>query len=334
MSYAQRLLSFYKYLRWAVRTGKVCDRPDVVFASSTPLTVGEIGRKVAVHHRTPFVFEVRDVWPEVPIALGALNNPVLRWFAFRMARRVDAAADRIVALSPDMKSMLANRRVPASKISVIPNCCDTDLFGADTNREAVRHRHGWGDKLICIHPGAMGLVNGLDYALDAAKHLDSMGEEKVHIALFGQGRFRNHLAARIETEGIRSVSIHDPVPKTDMPDLLSAADVGLMTVLDRPHLSANSANKFFDFLAAGLPVVINYNGWQKRLLEQADAGSSCDSKRPEHLASTLMGLAEDVDKRERMGKAARQLAETRFDRKDLVRQLEAVLASAGADGEG
>ncbi len=102
MSYTRRLIAFRRYMVWAMRTGRQLSRPDVVLASSTPLTVGEIGRKVASHHKVPFVFEVRDLWPEVPITLGALKSPLLRWVARRMAARVYAAADAVVALSPDM----------------------------------------------------------------------------------------------------------------------------------------------------------------------------------------------------------------------------------------
>ncbi len=334
MSYSRRLLAFHAYMRWAVRTGKACRDPDVVFASSTPLTVGEIGRKVAAHHRVPLVFEVRDVWPEVPIALGALRNPVLRWMAFRMARRVYAASSHIVALSPDMKRMIELHGVPPERISVIPNCSDTALFGDREGREATRSRYGWENKFVCIHPGAMGIVNGLDYLLDAAKCLDARGAGNILVALVGSGRQRDHLAARIEEEGIRSAAIYDPVAKKDMAGLLAGADVGLMSVANRPHLSANSANKFFDFLAAGLPVVMNYQGWKAQVLRETGAGLSCAPGNPEELAACLVQLASDPAACGKMGQEARKLAITRYDRDLLVGQLESVLLSACRKGEG
>ena len=191
MSYTRRLIAFRRYMVWAMRTGRQLSRPDVVLASSTPLTVGEIGRKVASHHKVPFVFEVRDLWPEVPIALGALKSPVLRWAARRMAARVYAAADAVVALSPDMARVVESWGVDSRKISVIPNSSDTQRFGspeAAAEREAERNRRGWQSKLVCIHPGAMGRVNGIDYLLDAARILDRQGESRILIALVGDGK--------------------------------------------------------------------------------------------------------------------------------------------------
>jgi len=327
MSYSRRLLAFHAYMRWAVRTGKACRNPDVVFASSTTLTVGEIGRKVAAHHRVPLMFEVRDVWPEVPIALGALRNLVLRWMAFRMARRVYAASSHIVALSPDMKRMIDRHGVPPEKISVIPNCSDNALFGSREERTQTRRRYGWDGEFVCIHPGAMGLVNGLDYLLDVAKCLDARDAGDILVALVGRGRLRDHLAARIRQEGIRSAILYDPIAKKDMPGLLAGADVGLMSVADRPHLAANSANKFFDFLAAGLPVVLNYGGWKADVLRDSGAGVSCSPQQPAEFAEVLVRLAENSGECERMGRAARQLAETHYDRGLLVGQLENVLLS-------
>jgi glycosyltransferase involved in cell wall biosynthesis len=328
MSYTRRLLAFHAYMRWAVRTGKACRDPDVIFASSTPLTVGEIGRKVAAHHRVPLVFEVRDVWPEVPIALGALRNPVLRWLAFRMARRVYAASSHIVALSPDMKSMIELHGVAPDKISVIPNCSDTAFFGNREGRTETRDRYGWAGKFVCIHPGAMGIVNGLDYLLDVAKCLDARDAGDILVALVGGGRLREHLADRIRKERIRSAVLYDPVAKKDMAGLLAGADVGLMSVADRPHLAANSANKFFDFLAAGLPVVLNYGGWKADVLRDSGAGVTCSPQHPAAFAEVLMRLTENSAECERMGRAARLLAESQYDRSLLVGQLENVLLSA------
>ena len=174
---------------WAVRQGKEIARPDLVFASSTPLTVGEVGRKIAAYHRVPFVFEVRDLWPEVPIAMGALKNPLLRFSAMRMTQRIYDAADHIVALSPGMKEGILHWGIPAEKISVIPNCSDTTLFGQQcpSEREAERTRRGWNGKLMCIYPGSLGVSNGLDYLINCAKVLDQHGVEDIHLAIVGDG---------------------------------------------------------------------------------------------------------------------------------------------------
>jgi glycosyltransferase involved in cell wall biosynthesis len=328
-SYLQRMVVFRRYMTWAERTGRDLPRVDVVFASSTPLTVGDVGRKLSRHHRAPFVFEVRDLWPEVPETVGALRNPGLRWLAHRMARRVYGAADRVVALSPGMADVIRDRwGVPAGRIDVIPNCSDNDLFGTpevDAARESTRRRLGWDGAFVAIHPGAMGVANGLDYLLDAAKVLDHSADGAIRLVLLGQGAVAPHLERRIREEAIRSATIHPPVPKREVPEWLAAADAGVVSFLPKPFLDTNSANKFFDLLAAGKPIILNYDGWQGRVLRESGAGLSVDPRRPEALAEALRGLRDAPERVRAMGAAARTVAEARFDRDTLASQLVAVL---------
>jgi glycosyltransferase involved in cell wall biosynthesis len=331
-SYVERMVVFARYMQWAIRTAKAVARPDVVFASSTPLTVGEVGRVAAAHHRVPFVFEVRDLWPEIPIVLGALPTPFLRWGARFMARRIYAAAQEIIPLSTDMAQVIRDDwRVDPSRITVVPNCSDTKLFGTpevEAQRESFRARMGWEGKLVAIHAGSMGRVNGLDYLLDAAKALDAAGEREVEIVLLGNGTNRASLEARAKAEGIRAVSFHADVPHRDIPVRLGAADVGLMTVAPIPLLAKNSANKFFDALAAGRPVVLNYGGWMAEVLRETGAGLAADPRSPSSFAEALRALKRDPLRRQAMGRAARALAESRFDRDALVREVERVLVRA------
>lgn len=330
-SYLRRLWTFQRYMRWAVRAGKEVDRPDVVFASSTPLTVGDVGRLLAKHHRAPFVFEVRDLWPEVPISLGVLKTPVLRWLARRMARRVYAAADRIVALSPDMKRVIAGWGFPEDRIAVVPNAADNDVFGdgaVHARRGEVRRELSWGSDLVAIHPGAMGKVNGLDYLLDVAKALDARGEPGIRIVLVGDGGERPRLERRVRAESIRSAAIYPPVPKREVAAWIAAADVGVVTVAAKPFLEMNSANKFFDFLAASRPIVLNYGGWQAEVLRDSGAGRDFDPRDPSAMARGLVALRDDAEGRARMGDRARALARERYDRDRLAAQVESELRRA------
>lgn len=325
MSYIQRIKVFRQYMQWATRFGKGLRRPDLVFASSTPLTVGEIGRRLAAHHSCPFVFEVRDLWPEIPMAMGALKNPVLRWSARRMAKKVYAAVDHVIALSSGMKDGVMEWGVPENKITVVPNCSDTTLFGNKKERVEQRKRRGWDGKLVCIHSGSMGIVNGLDYLLDTAKVLDERGISDIVIAIVGDGQMKPHLQERLQLEGMKAAAVYESTPKREMPALLSAADVGTVSFLPLPYMDTNSANKFFDFLATGLPVIINYCGWQKDALSSYDAGLSVDFSDPSTLADALIALRDDEIRRKEMGQAARRLAEDCFDRDKLVSRLESVL---------
>jgi glycosyltransferase involved in cell wall biosynthesis len=336
LSYPRRMAVFARYMAWAIRTAKVLPRPDVVFASSTPLTVGEVGRVAARHHRVPLVFEVRDLWPEIPIVLGALPTPFLRWGARFMARRIYEAAAEVVALSPDMARIIRDDwRVEAARITVVPNCSDPDLFATpevEAQRDAFRARKGWGGKLVAIHAGAMGRVNGLDYVLDAAKLLDVAGERGVEIALLGNGSERSRLEARVRDEGIRSISFHPEVRHKEMPAWLAATDVGLVTVAAKPFLDTNSSNKFFDSLAAARPILLNYGGWMAEVIRETGAGLSADPRSPLSFADALRGLSVDPARRLAMGRAARVLAESRYSRATLMSELAGVLIRAAGRG--
>ena len=117
----------------------------------------------------PFVFEVRDLWPEALVNVGALNNPAAIWWLRRMARRIYREADHIVALSPGMKEGIVRTGIAAEKVTVIPNASDLDLFRPGLDGSASRERLGLGKRFAAIYFGAMGLANGLEYVIEAAK---------------------------------------------------------------------------------------------------------------------------------------------------------------------
>lgn len=328
----QRLLTFRRYMQWAVAAGRRLPRPDVVFGSSTPLTIGDVGRTLARHHRVPFVFEVRDLWPEVPIAVGALRNPLLRWTANRMARRVYAASAHVVALSPGIKDGILRWGVPASRVSVVPNCSTNERFGDRTGRDAVRAEMGWMGRFVAVHAGSIGKANHVDYLLDCGHELRNIGAHDVLIAIVGTGALREQIARRLQAERLTNVRLCPPVPHRQVPRMLSGADAGLVSFLPLPVLETNSANKFFDLLAAGLPVAVNYGGWQADLLATSGAGGSCSGTDPASLARMLAEWQSNPSLVRSMGAAARTLAEERFDRGRLVLQLESILRQVVQNG--
>jgi glycosyltransferase involved in cell wall biosynthesis len=328
LSERHRMVRFVRFMLWALCRAVAARRPDVVFASSTPLTIGVVGALAGWWHRVPFVFEVRDLWPEIPIALGVPRNPWLIAAVEAITDRVYRAATQVIALSSGMAARIIERGVPEERVTVIPNCADVQTFGVRRSRRRLRRELGWTGRLICIHAGSMGRVNGLGALLDAAAVLDARGIEDVVIALVGDGAERAVLEARARAEGLRSVRFYHAFAREAMPDVLGAADVGLVTFRNVPWLHTNSANKFFDCLASRLPVVINYGGWQAQELAAADAGVSVAAGGPEAIADALVALRDDVEGRRRMAAHARQLAERKFARTLLVDLLVSVLAGA------
>lgn len=291
---------------------------DVVFATTTPLTAGIPGIFSRFLKRKRFVFEVRDLWPELPRAMG-MRNPLLlgamsalEWVSYRLA-------DRLVGLSPGIVEGIARRGVAKERIAMVPNGCDMDLFaGSDSawRPEGVRD-----DQLLAVFSGTHGLANGLDAVLDAAAVLKARGRDDIRIALVGQGREKPRLMQRARDGKLDVVLFLDPVPKTQLSGLLAGADLGLQTLRNLPAFYfGTSPNKFFDYIAAGLPVLNNYPGWLAGLITENDCGFAVPPDDPQAFADALIAAADDRAALRAKGDRARALAADQFDRAKLSRE--------------
>jgi glycosyltransferase involved in cell wall biosynthesis len=324
----QRMLKFYQFAQAASQAGKGLGRPDVVFATHTPLTVGLAGAALGRYFDVPFVFEVRDLWPEALVNVGALTNPAAVWWLRRMARRIYLQADYIVALSPGMKDGVVRTGVAPEKVTVIPNASDLDLFRPGLDGSASRARLGLGDRFAAIYFGAMGLANGLDYVIEAARILAERGQDRIVLVLHGGGGKRPELEALARQYGLSNVVFSDLVPdKEEMARIVAACDVCL-TIYRATREHTWSPNKMFDALAAGKPVLINVPGWLGETIEHNQCGRCLDADRPQALADALQELSNQPELCRQMGRNARALAEREFDRRLLAKRLEEVLTNA------
>ncbi len=328
----QRMGKFYEFARVASRVGKRMARPDVVFATHTPLTVGLAGLSLGRHFGIPFVFEVRDLWPEALVNVGALKNPAAIWWLGRMARKIYRKADHIVALSPGMQEGIVRTGIASEKVTVIPNASDLDLFRPDLDGTAARERLGLGDRFAAVYFGAMGLANGLDYVVEAGRILAQRGQDHIVLVLHGGGGKREELKALVGRYNLKNVVFSDLVPdKEEVARIVAGCDVCL-TIYRAAKEHTWSPNKMFDALAAGKPVLINVGGWLGQTIENNTCGRSLAPDRPEALADALTELAANSAMCQEMGRNARALAEREFDRHLLAARLENVLVQAVNSG--
>ncbi len=326
----RRMAGFMSFAKLAEQVGRRLTLPDVVFATHTPLTIGLPGMKLARHFGVPFVFEVRDLWPEALINIGALTNPLAIWWMRRLERRLYGAADRIVALSPGMKAGIVRTGTPGDKVTVIPNGCDLGLFRPDIDGRAERARLGLGDRFVALYFGAMGRANGLGYVLDAAKILQDRGDKRVVIVLHGDGGEKPQLADRARTEDLQNVVFSQLVPdKAQVAQIVAAANVCMTIYSSTLRETGWSPNKMFDAMAAGRPILINVPGWLRETVEGNGCGLFIDPQRPEALADRLGELAASPEKCAEMGQKSLALAEREFSREILANRLIGVLESAG-----
>jgi glycosyltransferase involved in cell wall biosynthesis len=333
MSFGRRLLAFGRFARTATKLVGRLDA-DLVFATSTPLSVGIPGMKGARRLGVPFVFEVRDLWPELAIALNVLKNPALVWYARRLERRIYRAADRIIALAPGIRDGICATGYRVDRVDLIPNCADLELFRPSDELPADE-RFGAASDLRLVFTGAHGLANGLDAVLDAAAELKRRGEKGVRFVLIGQGGLKDRLMERGRREGLDSlVSWVDSVPKEELARILPRMDVGMMILKNvAAFYYGTSPNKFFDYLACGLPVLNNYPGWVAGLIEKHECGVVVPPDDAAAFADAVVHLRDHRDELPEMGRRARKLGEERFSRDRLADQFVAVLERAhGAHG--
>src|SRR4030042_6599676 len=198
MSSWRRMIKFYQFARFAAHVGKLLPKPDVVFATHTPLPIGLAGAALAHHYNVPFVFEVRDLWPDALINLGGLKNPFVIWHLRRMAKKIYHKANHIVALSPGMKDGIIRTGVPAERVTVIPNACDLDLFRPDLDGSIWRERLWLNGRFTAVYFGAMGRANGLEYVIEAARILTRRRKNNIALVLVGDGGKRADLQKKAQ----------------------------------------------------------------------------------------------------------------------------------------
>jgi glycosyltransferase involved in cell wall biosynthesis len=332
MSYVRRTLSFVAFTVGATWLALRSERPDVILATSTPLTVGIPGLIASTLRRVPLVFEVRDLWPEAAIQMGALRRGGLgARIAKSLERAIYHASSAVVALSPGMAEGVIAEGVPADRVRVVSNGCDLDLFGPGDRDAEIVERYALGDGLVVGYTGAIGPSNAVEAQLpDAARELLARGADDIRFLVVGDGKSMPALRAAVAD--LPNVVLAGSLPKRDVPRITRTADVLLVLFADVPILRTNSPNKLFDALASGRPVIVNAAGWTKTLVEESGCGLYVPAGDGRALADALEQLARDPGKRERMGRSGRELAESRFARDDLAAQMLGILeeASGGA----
>ncbi len=323
MGVARRLMAFAAFAVRSVAEAVRGPRPDVVVATSTPLTIIIPGWVATLRHRRPLVFEVRDLWPTVPIDMGYLSSPLIRWPAQLLERFAYRVADAIIALSPGMAAGVRAVAGDEVEITVVPNASDLERFEHPTGSLP----DGWPDGrgTTVLYAGTLGRVNDVGWLVDVAPQLPA--DSDVRFVVIGDGAERTEIAERAASDPLAAgrITMLDPIAKQDMPAVLAAVDLSLSLVAAFPTLEFASPNKLFDALAAGRPMAINCGGWQQSLLEDDRCGVRLD-RDPSVAARQLDELARSGALPE-MGRRARRVAERDFSRDGLYRRWVDVIHS-------
>ncbi len=312
----------WSFLKFACLATLACIRErsaDLIFATSTPLTVGIPGRVGAAVKRIPYVFEVRDLWPEDLLAAGRIKPGVqfklwewLESFSYKKARK-------ILLVSEGFHARLIERGFAPERLRTILLGADARYY-VDAQPDAkFLERHGLAGKTIAVYAGAHGDANGLIQVIEAAERLRDRPD--IAIVLIGDGKVKPDLVETVAERKLDNVHLLSPVPKRDLPGVLTGCHIGLMILKQIVRPRWVTPNKIFDYMFAGLPTIVNFAGTTAELVEKEGVGVASEPGSAEDLAAKIRYFADHPDERDAIARHARRIALEKFDRKVIAGQL-------------
>ncbi|WP_373496706.1 glycosyltransferase family 4 protein [Aquiflexum sp.] len=321
--FIRRIWAFLTFVRLAKKHIAKLPRPDYFYITSTPLTTGRIGLWAKKKFAVPYIFEVRDLWPDAPIQVGAINNPLLKRFLFHFEKKVYRNALKIVALSPGIANAI-RQRCPDCKIHLVPNFADTEFFTPSEKSEQVLKKFGLSNKFTIAYAGAIGKVNAVNEILVLAE----MAEKRkldLQFVVMGRGTHVNKLFNESKKLRLTNFTFIPFGNKEKVKDLLSVSDMAFVSFAHLPVLKTNSPNKFFDALAAGKAILVNHKGWVHDLVRQYDLGFYFNPEKPTEVMEKIQKLAANPNLLKKYQANSRELAEIYFSKEIAIMRLLAVI---------
>ncbi len=316
MRFARRLVSFAEFFRKARKLGAQLAQVDVVLAYSAPLSVGELGRQLAERMKRPFFFEVADVWPDVPIGMKIIRSPLIINWLNRRTDQIYRAAECIYTFSDGMREQVCSHNVPEQKVVTVPN--GINLSHRDDRDFVADPRRKTDDSTRVYYTGTIGTVNDVGQLVRAMHVLQNQGRLDISCVVVGRGNEKEKVQSLAKELHVKNVHFEARVIRSELPNVLRQADIGVSTIAPFPVLEANAATKFYDYLSLGLPVVINHGGWQADYLRNNHCGLSSKLGDVSALADNIRFLADHPDVRSEMGHNGAASARRDFDREKLA----------------
>lgn len=322
----QKVWSFVKFIFQSISVAAKEKDVDLVYATSTPLTIGAVALALRALKGWRYVFEVRDLWPEFPIQVGAVTNPVLIWLLRNFEKRIYKRSEHVVALSPGMQDGVIKAGTPIEKTSMIPNMSKPDIFYPhEINMDIVKQFDIDLIKFNVIHFGMLAVANGLEYIIKAAIELKNRGDNSIQFLFMGEGAMQPMLEEMVKENGLQNVRFLGNYRVGIVAEVTNCCDASITSFKNLPILATNSPNKLFDSLSAGKPIIVNSAGWTKDMVEKDDCGFFVDPEKPEMLADKLMEYKDNKPLLQKWGENARRLSVEVYDKAKLSAQVADVL---------
>lgn len=317
--FRKRIANYVSFMISGVVAALASKRPDVLIATSPQLFCGWAGAIAAKLKRVPFVLEVRDIWPESIVAVGAMRqSPAIRLLEW-MAHGLYSAADRIVTVGDGYRTELIQRGVPVDKIDVVPNGVDTELFVPTSIDQTMRQRWGLGDnKFVCSYVGTVGMAAGLEVVLRCARLLREDGDDSIRFLIAGDGAERAALESRAQADGLEQIVFTGRLPKNEIPRVLAASDCCLVHLRNQAIFETVLPSKLFEAAAMAKPTLLGLRGAAADLLDELNGGIAFAPESEQQLRDALRKLRDDPELARSFGESARSGTRDRFDRARLA----------------
>lgn len=313
-----RIWAFIKFVLAATNKAYRIPEADVNYVISTPLSVGLIALFLKRVRNTPYIFEIGDLWPEAPIQLGYIRNPVLRKLLRNLEKRIYNKAQSIVAMSPDIEQYV-HRSQPKNKVVMIPNMADCEYYKPVEKLGHSVEKYDVKDKFVISYIGTAGRANHLEYLVEAAKACE-VSLPQVQFLLASSGRELENIKQLIGTYELTNIRFVDYLDRAGVKELMSVTDAVYVSFANVPILSSGSPNKFFDGLAAGKLTITNFGGWTESVIERSKCGFSYDPEEVNTFVEKLTPYLTSAELLNQTQSNARQLAEQCYSRKGLSKE--------------
>ena len=311
-SFVWRVVSFIGFMLLAIIATFRVKRVDLVMGTSPPIFQAVSALLASLRHRTPFLLEVRDLWPEFAIDMGVLTNRILILLSRWLEKALYRFSDMILVNSPAYRQYLLDYGVLPKKVSFIPNGVNTNLFDPSLNGENFKRKFHLDGKFAVTYSGALGLANDLETLLRAAKYLSNRND--VHFLLIGDGKERNRLEKISHEMKLRNVTFIGTRSKEEIPEILCGSDACLAILKNITMFKTTYPNKVFDYMAAGRPTILAIDGVIRKVIEDSNGGIFVPPGDPKRLAESVEYMADHKKEAESMGKSARDYVSKNFNR--------------------
>lgn len=318
-SFSWRVIAFVSFMCTSVWAALQAGSVDLVMGTSPPIFQAVSAWLLAVIRRRPFLLEIRDLWPAFAIDIGVLKNPILIILSHWLERFLYARATHLLVNSPAYRDYLVGKGVPATKISLIPNGVDPDMFDPDARGERIRQQWGLQGQFVVTYAGIMGLANDIPTILRAADRLRDQAH--IRFLLVGDGMKRPDLESLARQLQLPNVTFAGSYPKSEISEVLAASDACLATLKDIPMFRTTYPNKVFDYMAAGRPTILAIDGVIRRVVEAANGGVFVPPGDDAALADAVLSLSQDGQRAKALGRAARAYVVEHFNRHQHAAQF-------------